>query len=544
MRPDAASVHYNSLRMHSPSSRVLVLILVAGFALRIVPIWFGLPYSMARPDEETALGHAVGVMRGDLNPQFFHWPSLTFYVFGGIFAAVSFVSSFRDGSELSHEALVLIGRGVIALFGTVSILVLYRLTRTFAERPVALVTAAVFAVAMLHVRESHFAMTDVLMTLLLLTALTLVLRIGLRAAGTDGLPPGAVRWCAAAGLVAGLATSTKYNAAAVAASMAALQLAWFAARPRLALSPRAWMPSVAFALLMIVGFLAGTPYAVLDSPKFIEDFRFTVDHLSEGHAGLNLGRGWYYHLRYSLPHGLGVTAFIAAVIGTVPFARRYGRAAWILGAFAGGFFVVVGSGYTVFYRYVLPLIPLLCIPAAIGTASLAGRLHAWLGLPPPRALAAAIVLVVGPGLVHAVWFDLILARTDTRVLAAEWLARQVEPDDSLHDAGGNYTRLDLGAIDYHPWHFYEASSDFGDPEGRTPTWIVLYDSPLSAYTPIPTYLRRLTAERYELVQQVRATGSGARRATYDHQDAFFVPVNGFDTVLRPGPNVKIYRRRD
>jgi 4-amino-4-deoxy-L-arabinose transferase-like glycosyltransferase len=530
--------------MLSSPSRVLALILVAGCALRIVPIWFGLPYSMARPDEETALGHAVAVMRGDLNPQFFHWPSLIFYVFGSVFAAVSYVSSLFGGGEPPRETLVLIGRGLVALFGTASIYVLYRLTRTFADRPVALVAAALFAVAMLHVRESHFAMTDVLMTLLLLVALTLVLHIGTRPAGSDGLPRRAAAWSALAGLIAGLATSTKYNAAAVAASMAAAQLAWFASRPRLALSLRGWLPSLAFAILMGVGFLAATPYALLDSPKFVEDFRFTFSHLSEGHAGLDLGRGWYYHLRYSLPHGLGVTAFIAAVIGLLPFLRGYGRAAWILGAFACGFYAVVGSGYTVFYRYVLPLIPLVCIPAAIGTRLGAERLQSWLGLSPGKALAVAVTLAVGPGLVHSVWFDAVLSRTDTRVLAADWLGERVRPDDSLHDAGGNYTRLDLGRIDYHPWLFDPAASNFGDPEGRTPTWIVLYDSPLTAYTPIPPYLRRLTTERYDLVHQVRATGSGARRATYDHQDAFFVPVNGFYTVVRPGPNVKIYRRRD
>jgi hypothetical protein len=182
--------------------------------------------------------------------------------------------------------------------------------------------------------------------------------------------------------------------------------------------------------------------------------------------------------------------------------------------------------------------------AAEGVQAVTGRVQRWFGLPPAAALAVVLLLVLGPGLVQTAWFDAVLARTDTRVLAARWLAGQVQPDDSLHDAGGNYTRLDLSAIDYHPWLFDVATSDFGDPEGRTPTWIVLYDSPLSAYTPIPTALRRLTSERYHLVHQVRATGSGARRATYDHQDAFFLPVNGFHTVVRPGPNVKIYRRND
>ena len=528
--------------MSASTGRVLALVLVTGFVLRIIPIWFGLPYPMARPDEETALGHAVGVMRGDLNPQFFHWPSLTFYVFGGIFAAVSWVRSWWEAGEPAYATLVLLGRGIIASVGTLSLYVLYRLVRGFADRELALIAAAVLAVAMLHVRESHFAMTDVLMTLWLLLSLMLLMRTAMQAPGPEGLPQRATRWCAAAGLLAGLATSTKYNAAAVAASMGALQVLWFAARPRLALSPSAWLPSIAFAATMIAGFLVATPYAVLDPAKFIEDFRFNFDHLSEGHAGLTLGRGWWYHLRFSLPHGLGPTAFIAMLVGIVPFASRYGRAAWVLGAFAAGFYLVVGSGYTVFYRYVLPLIPLLAIVAAEGVRSVAGRVEAWFGLSRRAALGLVLLVVLGPGLVQSVWFDAVLARTDTRVLAARWLAGRVQPEDSLHDAGGNYTRLDLGAIDYHPWLFDVTTSDFGDPEGRTPTWIVLYDSPLSAYTPIPTALRRLTSERYHLVHQVRATGSGARRATYDHQDAFFLPVNGFYTVLRPGPNVKIYRR--
>ena len=57
----------------------LVAILILGGALRLFPVWFGLPYPQARPDEETAIGHAVDVLDGAPNPEFFHWPSLTFY---------------------------------------------------------------------------------------------------------------------------------------------------------------------------------------------------------------------------------------------------------------------------------------------------------------------------------------------------------------------------------------------------------------------------------------------------------------------------------
>ena len=75
--------------MHSASptaKRWLTSHPVLGAALRFFPIWFGLTYQYSRPDETEAVGHALGMLGGDLNPHFFHWPSLTFYLFAAAFA--------------------------------------------------------------------------------------------------------------------------------------------------------------------------------------------------------------------------------------------------------------------------------------------------------------------------------------------------------------------------------------------------------------------------------------------------------------------------
>ena len=71
--------------------RALWAIVIAGGLLRIVPFWFGLPYLQARPDEEATIGHAVAVAGGDLNPHFFHWPSLTFYLLAAILTVASWL---------------------------------------------------------------------------------------------------------------------------------------------------------------------------------------------------------------------------------------------------------------------------------------------------------------------------------------------------------------------------------------------------------------------------------------------------------------------
>lgn len=67
---------------------------------------------------------------------------------------------------------------------------------------------------------------------------------------------------------------------------------------------------------------------------------------------------------------------------------------------------------------------------------------------------------------------------------------------------------------------------------------------LGAYARTPPPLRQRAAEQYVLVWSVRGTSGSARRAVYDQQDAFFLPIAGFSAVERPGPNISIYRRRD
>ena len=171
-------------------------IVLLGAVLRFVPIWFGLPFDEARPDEGTAIGHAVGILDGDLNPHFFHWPSLTFYLFAGCFSIASRVHRLLTlNPVLSVNEQYLIGRAVVASAGTLTILVLFFLTRRIADDITALAASFFLAIATLHVRDSHFAMTDVLMTLVT-ASLALLLRVceavpteGLRAPAMDGSRP-------------------------------------------------------------------------------------------------------------------------------------------------------------------------------------------------------------------------------------------------------------------------------------------------------------------------------------------------------------------
>lgn len=517
--------------------RWLILIGLVAAALRLFPIWFGLPYPQARPDEETAIGKALSALNDDPNPRFFHWPSLTFYVFAGVLRVAQGVQALAgQPHELTFSEQALITRAVVALAGTATVLVLFALARGIAGDRVALIAASFLAVSILHVRESHFAMTDVLMTLLLWASLRVLLD------ALSGPDDAVTRTCAAAGLLAGFATSTKYSAAAVAVSMLAVQALLFTRGTRSARSSRGWLPTVAFGGAMAAAFLAGTPHAVLDYTTFSRDLAYDFEHLAEGHRGIQLGRGWIYHATHSLPYGVGIPLFVAALAGLVPLVRRHRAAAFVLLAFAAGFYYAIGSGYTVFFRYVLPLVPLLCLSAALAVCWVSDSVATRWSVPRPAALASVLLLAAGPSLVQSVRFDLVLARTDTRVLAGRWLTDRIRPGDSLYDAGSPFTRLDIWHVPFDRLEYDPATRTFAG--GGPPDWLVLHQSPLSGYTSAPPGLRQLAGSDFERVFTVRGTRGQARSAMYDYQDAFFLPFSGFSTVERPGPTIAIFRRKD
>ena len=101
----------------------------------------------------------------------------------GIYAASAFIQRLTDsaaGPLLRFPQHALLGRAQVAVAGTLTIPALYCLARQVAGPAVALLAAMFLAVDPLHVRDSHFAMADVTMTLLVAVSLWLLLEGGRR----------------------------------------------------------------------------------------------------------------------------------------------------------------------------------------------------------------------------------------------------------------------------------------------------------------------------------------------------------------------------
>ncbi len=524
----------------------MILVGVLAAVLRLWGIRFGMPNVLTHPDESRVAHTAVGFLSGPLHPGFFNYPSLFMYVTGALDAAYCggqvAVGTFDSLDACAAtwpwrwEPFFLIPRLLSAAAGVATVAVLFLVVRRLTNDDAAGLAASVLlASSFLHVRDSHFGVTDVSMTFLVMSAVALLLHAHDRPA---------LRGFALAGLVAGLATSTRYNAALLASPAVVSAVAAWRAGDR-----HAPVRIPMFGVMMVAGFVAGTPYAVLDPQRFWIDASSEATHLGAGH-GLDLGPGWVYHATTTLRHGVTLPVLGAAVAGLVAAFRMRSWRAAIVFAFPIVYYIVAGRGETVFARYMIPMVPFVCAAAGVLIA-LAVR-----AVPRSTAhdattliVAASLALAVGSvSFWKSVRLDRLMARTDSRVLAAEWLLQQGSAGEAVYISGSHYGRPDL-FVRGKPGPLTVVTFDpqaqvFRDPDGSevpSPQWIVVQQSPLIQYSHVPDAITHRLRD-YDLRHSVRAVNMNQPHV-YDQQDAWFVPLAGFDGVARPGPNLSIYRRR-
>jgi hypothetical protein len=398
---------------------------VVGLALRAWSASYGLP-DLYHPDEPRIVERAVRFHQGDLNPRFFNWPSLYMYVLAGVYGVVfGGASGGVPGAFGRDPALFyLVGRLVTALFGAATLVILGLTGRLAYGRTVGILAAGFLAVDLLHVRDSHWATTDVPLTLLITLATCCALRYW---------RDGRLLDAGAAGLVAGLAASMKYPGGL---AFLALLAAHAARRPGATLWRRVvGRDTLAAAGLAAGGFVLGTPFAVLTPVAFV---RGVLDELREVHT-VQFGNeadtpGYLFHLAYSLPEAMGWPLYLLALAGLVWALAVRGAREVVLLVFAVPYLLVIVTWSSRFERYVIPLLPTFLLLAAVvvvrGVGWLAGR-GPLVGGSASRVRTAAVasvaVLLTVPALGRVAAYHHLLAQPDTRTLGADWIEHQVPP---------------------------------------------------------------------------------------------------------------------
>jgi 4-amino-4-deoxy-L-arabinose transferase-like glycosyltransferase len=416
----------SAFRTPDPLALALTFVVAFGAWLRFSALGNGLPFS-PQVDEPQIVDRALRMMQtGIYNPApFFDYPGLYIYVQLAT-AVVSFIVGAMNGvwssldqtqSPSFYWGFYTWGRAVTASFGTATVVLTYAVARRIG-RLAGVVAALLIATQPMHVRESHYILTDVPMTFFV----TLTMLLAVRACERD--TPRDYCW---AGIAAGLAAATKYNGGvAIVMPLAGLLLS--GNRKHLGTSALAILGGAA------LGFVVAAPYTILDLPAFLNAFGYLVHQYARPADSARLT--YFKHLRINL----GTPGLILATLGFGFAAVRLWRAArpervaWGAAAvFAIAWFVMVSEQAIVFGRYLLPLLPAVCIimgGAVAGIAEMLPRAR-WRPVVRGALLAGLVGIVVAAPTAASVNFVSAISKTWTTALAHRWIFEHIPPDSRV-----------------------------------------------------------------------------------------------------------------
>jgi 4-amino-4-deoxy-L-arabinose transferase-like glycosyltransferase len=210
------------------------------------------------------------------------------------------------------------------------------------------------------------------------------------------------------------------------------------------------------ALIPLV-FLLTTPYALLDSQKFLADALYESSHYATGHPGMEGNSPtWYLGFLFQTE---GFVALLAVVELLRALVRRE-RTSLLVGVFPAVYFVFIGSFEVRNDRTILPMLAFLALLAAHLLALVARRIRAvstpsarWLAWTGYGLLVLALLAVPAYGSVEA---SSALAQDDGRAQARVWIEQNIPPgakvvcalcrSGTLRDPGSPSTYRPPGAV--------------------------------------------------------------------------------------------------
>ncbi len=465
--------------MSPRSSRAVWAIALLSLALNLTGLTWGLP-ARWHPDEKADLGHDMAVA-GRLRPDSFINPSLPLYaMMPGLW-----LQDRLAGVGLLPEKLadpLVVGRALSALAGAGAVLILGLALVRRRERPWApslflalapgfvnlchfatpeawlfLGSAATLALALAHLEgrapafslglalgltaSTKYTAAALLAPALLATwlaperrrarpallaalgAAAIVLGAALAGGGTEALA-GRLHLKDARLLLSERALEfvRSLEHAALAGGVLALVVAGFAWRHK-AWACRLARPETAIvAGCAALGFVLGTPYAVLDPFAFLSDLAFNHQTRFEykGLVGVSTSYGPYLRLFADALSGpLLVAALLGGLIALGRVLRGDRQGAVLLAAFIAPYLLVASSGHQA-QRFLAPALPAAAVLAALA-------LHAV----PARRVRLAVVLLLSGRAALASVLVLRLFFVDSRILASRWLEQQVPLGETI-----------------------------------------------------------------------------------------------------------------
>jgi hypothetical protein len=425
---------------------LLAIVTAIGAWLRFYNLGWGAPYYHFHIDEHLVF-QGADLLRGDpaaaaANPKFFIYSPLPMYLMVAVREIYERIAHPLNLDFPRDEVtFMVLGRAISATFGTLTIPVVFAIGDRVSGRIAGLVAAALMALAVLHVRDSHFFTVDATLVffcaLCWLSALVMVTSFGHR------------RAYLAAAVTFALALLSKYTAVFLIPVIAVAHVCatgWPGRR-----SAREWLRWIAAGAFPIaLGLLL---FAILDPLVWLYWDKFQLDIRSQVTGPVMAGTRYIWNAHFTgvqpqtywfttlLPWAIGPAFMFWSLIGVAWLAVRRDRLAVMAIAYPIANFAVAGQTVTPFARYALPLLPALAVTAGALTGDLYVR-PAW-----KRLAQIAALVVVGTTALWVAAYMNVFRQPDARLEASRYLLQTVprgarilvEPSHNIPPMGSYYT---------------------------------------------------------------------------------------------------------
>jgi len=367
------------------------------------------------PDERN-IANAVSRIRffSQLNPQFFAYGSLPIYLYR--FTGDFLVALTKNQNwVLEWPKINLIGRSFSALFSTISLIFVFLLSKRLFNKKIAFLAVFFTAFCPSLIQMAHFSVTESMLVFWVLLITILSFKIA---------DKGTIKNYSLLGIVCGLSLATKTAAISFLIIPVVTHLFFYLK------NIKAYLKGLLSFGLAFLTFTILSPYAFLAKEKFLESMRYE--------SGVVLGKlKVVYVLQFekTLPYlfqlknllwQMGPVALLAifGVIILLVFAlKKRCKKILVFLSFPIVYFLYIGSWYTKFIRYMVPLLPFFAI------------ILSWLlyQIYLKRKLIGKILILISLSLsfLWALAFSSIYLKESTRITASKWIYENIKEESKI-----------------------------------------------------------------------------------------------------------------
>jgi|MTBAKSStandDraft_2_1061841.scaffolds.fasta_scaffold01518_8 4-amino-4-deoxy-L-arabinose transferase-like glycosyltransferase len=425
---------HNRNDTYQPTTFWLFILILVALLLRIWGVW-----NATSTDEYNEVFEALRVGSGQLN--FERWFK-RFYLYilaveyGVYFAAGWILNFFSSPSDFAVKILrdpyplFILGRITSAILGTGSVLLTYFVGRLLYNRTVGLIAALFLCFNTVNIELSHYARVDASLCFVVMAGFYFIARI----VTIENKRTASYMY---AGIFSGIAFQNKMQAVILLFPFAYAHWTWnkWKNPGKLFLSPLLFL----FCLAYLAGMIIGNPAIVFAPLNFVKGilgwgsavYTTPINETISQHIGYISYLLYFYKELGPLLAVLGIIALLQGIF-------FFNTQSLLLLSFIVPFYSLMGaSKYMVSYSYMIPLMPFLYLLMAKSLTD--GLNHVFSVTSPTRnkmVTGGLLAVLLALPIMSAVKLELSFSGKNTRVLAKEWIEKNIPYDSKiLMDSG-------------------------------------------------------------------------------------------------------------